>query len=71
MRSHHCCVLTSPGPNAALHAWPRPSVLQVKVHAFRIAEAKEVLQQLGLAKHGRKEELSARILTIFQDAATL
>lgn len=46
-------------------------LLQIKVNAFRIAEAKEVLQQLGLARHGRKEELTARILTIFQDAATL
>lgn len=46
-------------------------IVQVKVHAFRISEAKEVLTQLGLPKHGRKEELHARILTIFQDAATL
>jgi hypothetical protein len=46
-------------------------VLQIKVNAFRIAEAKEVLQQLGLPRHGRKDELSARILSMFQDAATL
>jgi hypothetical protein len=46
-------------------------LLQIKVNAFRILEAKEVLTQLGLPKHGRKEELNARILTIFQDAATL
>lgn len=46
-------------------------VLQIKVNAFRNLEAKEVLTQLGLPKHGRKEELNARILTIFQDAATL
>jgi len=46
-------------------------VLQLKVGAFRVPDAKDVLGQLGLAKHGRKDELHARILTIFHDAATL
>jgi hypothetical protein len=58
------CLLHAP-------AWCPASVLQIKVNAFRIAEAKEVLQQLGLPRHGRKDELSARILSMFQDAATL
>jgi hypothetical protein len=57
-------------PHTAL--WLCPCCLpQTKVGAFRAQECKEVLQQLGLPKSGNKPELVGRILTIFQDAATL
>nr|QBB20015.1 E3 SUMO protein ligase SIZ1-like proteon [Ettlia sp. YC001] len=46
-------------------------IIKAKVNAFRIAEAKDVLQQLGMSRSGNKPDLIARIMSVFSDAATL
>jgi hypothetical protein len=46
-------------------------LLQIKVYAFRVPELKDVLQQLGLSRSGRKEEMVERIMRIFADGGSL
>jgi hypothetical protein len=38
---------------------------------FKIEQLREVLQQLNLARSGRKDELSKRVLDFFRDVAIL
>eukprot|EP00775_Hariotina_reticulata_P010582 gene10582-10740_t len=45
--------------------------LKIKVNSLRIIELKDVLQQLGLSRSGRKEEMIDRIMRLFSDGNSL
>jgi hypothetical protein len=54
-----------------MHPPPPIPCPQVKAACFRVVECQEVLSNLGLPKSGKKDDLTRRILSIFQDAAAL